>query len=560
MNRQKYERLKQSAEQEVLEQCSFKPKTGRGPQHAATHQGLPVAERLYHTARERQAKLERKAAEAAASSTQGCTFKPCTNAAAQGRYLAAYEYVPLHERLGEVLRSKNERLAALQMQVERDSSDAAPFTPRINPRSSVLALRASSRGRGRGVADCSGGGGAGGGGGGGDDGGEDGQQRRDRERQRDSSRGHSLRRSRSEADVAAAQAACTFTPRINASSKALLQQAGEIPAGFLERQQYFERLAREKRQLLQLAVEDQHCSFSPAHSVSEFGRSSGSLDGACFLDRIERLANKDKRTQEAARAVLAEHVHNAECTFRPEINPRSQRMGKPTPLQELYENSKGLAKRFAVAQAVESQRQQECTFTPNLSKPGLVHASPPEAALSLSASEVDAVVERLHSAARNKEGRGEAALSFKQYQELKACTFTPEITRGVPQQTGPVLVRGLGRFMELKEMAKRQAEQRAAVEAKVFMTQLPAGTPRAAFTVPEPFQLGSGARQASAQLRRSRAEASASQAALQECTFKPRIKPGHCSRQQRVRQLLEGGAGGAAGRGGYSSGGSAEEG
>jgi hypothetical protein len=62
--------LKQSAEQEVLQQCSFKPKTGRGPQHAAAHQGLPVAERLYHTARERQAKLERKAAEAEASSTQ----------------------------------------------------------------------------------------------------------------------------------------------------------------------------------------------------------------------------------------------------------------------------------------------------------------------------------------------------------------------------------------------------------------------------------------------------------------------------------------------------------
>jgi hypothetical protein len=57
-------------------------------------------------------------------------------------------------------------------------------------------------------------------------------------------------------------------------------------------------------------------------------RSSGSLDGSCFLDRIERLAYQDKRTQEAARSVLAEQVHNAECTFRPEINPRSQRMVK----------------------------------------------------------------------------------------------------------------------------------------------------------------------------------------------------------------------------------------
>jgi hypothetical protein len=119
---------------------------------------------------------------------QGCTFKPQTNAAAQGRYLAAYEYVPIHERLGEVLRSKNEKLAALQMQVERQSSDAAPFTPRINPRSSVLALRASSRGRGRAA--------AGGGDDGDDGGGEDGRQRRDMDRQRDSSRGRNLRKSR----------------------------------------------------------------------------------------------------------------------------------------------------------------------------------------------------------------------------------------------------------------------------------------------------------------------------------------------------------------------------
>lgn len=135
--------LKQSEEQELLQACSFHPKTGRGPQHGAAHQGLPVAERLYHTAAERQAKLARKAAEAEASQTEGCTFKPRTNAAAQGRYLAAYEYVPIHERLGEVLRSKNEKLAAIQMRVEKESSGAAPFTPRINPRSSVLALRAS---------------------------------------------------------------------------------------------------------------------------------------------------------------------------------------------------------------------------------------------------------------------------------------------------------------------------------------------------------------------------------------------------------------------------------
>lgn len=44
------------------------------------------------------------------------------------------------------------------------------------------------------------------------------------------------------------------------------------------------------------------------------------------------------------------------------------------------------------------------------------------------------MVERLHSHQRVKEDKVEAALSFKQYQELKQCTFTPDITREVPQQ------------------------------------------------------------------------------------------------------------------------------
>jgi hypothetical protein len=61
--------------------------------------------------------------------------------------------------------------------------------------------------------------------------------------------------------------------------------------------------------------------------------------------------------------------------------------------------------------------------------------SAPYSMIAECTQEVDAVVERLHSAARSKEGKVEAALSFKQYQELKACTFTPEITRSVPKQT-----------------------------------------------------------------------------------------------------------------------------
>jgi hypothetical protein len=81
--------------------------------------GVPAAERLFIGAAERSARLERKAAAAAESDLAGCTFAPRTNAAANALVLQQYEYVPLHERLGQVVRSRSEKLAAIQQQVRR---------------------------------------------------------------------------------------------------------------------------------------------------------------------------------------------------------------------------------------------------------------------------------------------------------------------------------------------------------------------------------------------------------------------------------------------------------
>lgn len=53
----------------------------------------------------------------------------------------------------------------------------------------------------------------------------------------------------------------------------VVQASGEIPLSFLQRQEYFDRLAREKKQLLQLAVEDAHCSFVPAIVTRSSSRS-----------------------------------------------------------------------------------------------------------------------------------------------------------------------------------------------------------------------------------------------------------------------------------------------
>jgi hypothetical protein len=98
-----------------------------------------VGERLFKGAAEKKVRLEQKAAAMAHSDVEDCTFQPQTNAAANARVLESYEYVPLHKRLGQVMRSRSEKLAHIQQQVEAEVHSSATFAPRINPRSSMLA-------------------------------------------------------------------------------------------------------------------------------------------------------------------------------------------------------------------------------------------------------------------------------------------------------------------------------------------------------------------------------------------------------------------------------------
>ena len=44
---------------------------------------------------------------------------------------------------------------------------------------------------------------------------------------------------------------------------------------------------------------------------------------------------------------------------------------------------------------------------------------------------------------------------------MRDCTFTPDIEKPmVAEPRGPVVVRGLGRYLEVKEMAKRKAKEK----------------------------------------------------------------------------------------------------
>ncbi len=130
--------VKREQEAAVLEHCSFAPKTGRPPEHRVAPANQPVTERLHHIHDDRRRRLERKRAEQEAAALSQCTFAPSLTS----RQLQDdVGHKPIHKRVGDLLRKRNEALTKVRLAAE-EAGGHATFAPAVNPRSMRMASAA----------------------------------------------------------------------------------------------------------------------------------------------------------------------------------------------------------------------------------------------------------------------------------------------------------------------------------------------------------------------------------------------------------------------------------
>ena len=79
---------------------------------------------------------------------------------------------------------------------------------------------------------------------------------------------------------------------------------------------------------------------------------------------------------------------------------------------------------------------------------------------------VHSIINRAETiATERKQMKIEEITHQNQYDEYKMCTFQPSINRSRPKKgNGPVVVKGFGRFLELKELAKKIEEEKRRLE------------------------------------------------------------------------------------------------
>jgi hypothetical protein len=505
---------KQKLEQDELRHCTFRPKITALPkpkqirkpgfaedQSCLSENAEDWSKRLYDEAREQQARREQLSKEALANDLKPCRFAPEISEKSRKIAQKVRGDKPVFERLNDV--GKQQRLAVQRARAEEEK-EATFRPPKLSARSEQLAARA----------------------------------RKEMELGEASGRVTSKIRRRADA-VRQAEAEYSFAPTINSTS-ALLAHSSTVfqkSSNFVERQKLLEenkqRKALARAHALQ-SKEAQELVFRPhignADEVLAHATTQPSRTGETDEDRFKRLSTLDK-----PRAVKAAEEKGEEHTFRPQIDENSKRLAqfKPSLVREYSE-----VREAQRQQRAEDERQrllefqQQHPFKPTLSagSRAILQSSGAGDRAVIDFERPDAMANKIEAQKKHREQRLEAARRELELRELEQCPFVPELasTKPVPQPSQPVEVRGMARFMELKQIKAQQEASKKEREKEVFGHGERHMASRG-YTVPKPFRLSTGPKSA----KKQQAQQLIMDEAMKECSFRPQ------THEARNRALLK---------------------
>jgi hypothetical protein len=488
---QKREQLKREQEERFTQECTFKPQTNGYRGRDSTE--MRLEDRLHLEAELRAQNREQRKRELEDCETAAYTFKPQVEASAGMLGKKSVTRPPIYKRVRltqvkEVQREKHESMQRLRSEFEQSDPELT-FQPRLNPK---VTPRQSAR------------------------------MAEQRKRVEDSAGGNVVdrlvrdahdkieRRLRTAESIGREEVLkYPFAPQLSVASE-LAAGSVNFPGAFLsfmERQQAHLERVKSKQEVLQTEADtDPHCTFKPkidktsAYMVEAMPeRVAETLES-----RAKRMSNDELMKRVQVRAQM-ESEQYAAYKFEPQINALSKQLGRSATLEELAYNAEGQRERKLMAEAQE----HNYSFQP------VCATSKKYAKVESDYRQGDAVLKTIEERQKERMEKLEALKKQQEFDELKSCAFRPQVTEK-PAQSGPVVVHGMDRYLELREIAKRQSEEKKDREDKAFMVNVK-HDPEHLYTVPRPFQLHpSNKEQRLVQLKQEQLERE-----RMECTFQP---------------------------------------
>ncbi|KAK1944448.1 hypothetical protein P3T76_004360 [Phytophthora citrophthora] len=534
--------------------------------------GQDVIQRLHLDGNSRYDSRDRAREALEAQKLEECTFKPRINPTSKSMF-SMVDYKPIHHRVSDLQRAKAEYIERIREQLDLEECGSLPFTPVINPKSREIAENKLAEREAEAYN----------------------QHTKPKtyevtDRLAEDADAMAERRLATQeyVDMLNEQ---PFVPKISEVSKKIVELKPEFQMDFVARQEYFQSRDQEKMEALEGFCDMDYTRGGKLTFKPDIGNAEGVLkhlrperSAESSQQKLYRLTYNDQREVELKKQRLREEQYG-KYSFKPEINPVSKALGRSSTLDELSHPVIGLQqdppdskphertdsstsrvalrqyfanKRFRsrVALEMEEASKAECTFQPNLvaSKPRNGSASTsklynrePRSRTKLE-WQSENLLHLIEAERQKKADDIEAKRNVQELKELEECTFQPNLNK--PRQKGklsskgspspprdssaeekPVIVRGLGRFLELKDLARKQQAEQKQREQKVFAPNS-SYEPRS-YTVPKPFKLSETSKDSIKRRLKVREEMRAKE--RQECTFKPQTVS---SQSRRVLQNM----------------------
>ncbi|KAK2952521.1 putative 3',5'-cyclic-nucleotide phosphodiesterase regA [Blattamonas nauphoetae] len=432
----KLEKIRKESEKDNEKECTFRPTINKSGKKSQT--GTRFEDRLYEDATVRTQRLnemiKRKEEQAEVDENPEYTFHPNVNPELPSyleQYLeqdgenGGYTYIssiPLFERAAILQREKMEKIN--QRRAQEEYNTRASFKPKINKTSKHIMEQTPRF--------------------------QDALKQNDvvsrMEVIEEQARLEKQRKILEEQEKF--ESVFTPTPQINPISNEIAKTSGLFHGSnkdFLRRQEVLNERSHQKKLLLQNKIHEQEVSGDIP---------TKRLPKSQIETAFENLAKNDVERRRMEQQAMEE---NENMKLRqetvPKINAKSAELMKNRTFKDILEDT---GREEAIARAreqVEQDLARTCTFTPKTSRQ---RGGP-------SLEENIQRTERLKEEELAKERRR------REYEELKDCTFKPQILSYENKEKDRVVyVRGLWRHLELQDMARKKIAEKQEHELRVF--------------------------------------------------------------------------------------------
>lgn len=236
---------------------------------------------------------------------------------------------------------------------------------------------------------------------------------------------------------------------------------------FHNRQAQYQKKHQENLQSIASKTPGANCSFKPQINMTSqiICESDPNRNN---LDQVTRLYEFDRKKKEVVR-----EIHEAEMyggyDFQPQINKVSKSLAGDFRQELLMDNMSNPAAKMKFQEKRNQfirEQEAELTFKPQTYQNKKFEDIPATIGNHENSEQFSM---NLKARLKEKQQRIAAERRTKEMKELEECTFTPMINNDIHDNRDEiVVVKGLGRHLELQELKKKQVEEKRLRDIEVF--------------------------------------------------------------------------------------------